>query len=126
IGLSIACSEFFHQLLPRVSYKIFVFALFLTSLFVANFGLNNIIEYAVPVLMLLYPLAIVLIILTLVSPLFGHKQSVYASAIFFAFCVCFFDAYSMLIKSLPTAALPLFVVVKTFYLSYLCLNVICC
>ncbi|MFC5466243.1 branched-chain amino acid transport system II carrier protein [Lederbergia graminis] len=119
IGLIIACSEFFHQLLPRVSYKIFVFALCLTSLFVANFGLNNIIEYAVPVLMLLYPLAIVLIILTLFSPLFGHKQSVYAIAIFFAFCVSFFDGYSTLIKSLPTAALPVLDAVKTFYLNYL-------
>lgn len=119
IGLIIACSEFFHQLLPRVSYKIFVLALCLTSLFVANFGLNNIIEYAVPVLMLLYPLAIVLIILTLFSPLFGHKQSVYAISILFAFCVSFFDGYSTLIKSLPSASLPVLDAVKTFYLNYL-------
>ncbi|KKK36391.1 branched-chain amino acid transporter II carrier protein [Mesobacillus campisalis] len=119
IGLITACSEFFHQLLPKVSYKWFVLILCFMSFCIANFGLNNIIQFAVPVLMLLYPLAIVLILLSLCSSLFGHKQSVYAAATFFTFCVSFFDGYSSLVGSLPGAALPLFEFIKLFYMDHL-------
>jgi branched-chain amino acid:cation transporter, LIVCS family len=122
IGLITACSEFFHHLLPKVSYKWFVLILCLMSFTIANFGLNNIIQYAVPVLMLLYPLAIVLILLTLCSSLFGHKQSVYATAMFFTFCVSFFDGYSALVDSLPAASLSLFESIKMFYMDYLPLS----
>lgn len=119
IGLIISCSEFFNQVFPKVSYKWFVFVLCLVSFVIANFGLNNIIQFAVPVLMLLYPLAIVLIILSLCSPLFGHKQSVYAISMIFTFCVSFFDGYNSLVESLPGASLSLFESIGSFYLNYL-------
>ncbi|MCP1145921.1 branched-chain amino acid transport system II carrier protein [Lysinibacillus endophyticus] len=119
IGLITSCSEFFNQVLPKVSYKWFVLILCLVSFFIANFGLTNIIQYAVPVLMLLYPLAIVLILLTLCSPLFGHKQSVYAATMFFTFCVSLLDGYSALVGSLPGAAFSLFEKIKVFYMDYL-------
>ncbi|MFJ8246778.1 branched-chain amino acid transport system II carrier protein [Peribacillus asahii] len=119
IGLITSCSEFFNQVFPKISYKWFVLLLCLMSFFIANFGLTNIIQYAVPVLMLLYPLAIVLILLTLCSSLFGHKQSVYAAAIFFTFCVSFFDGYNSLVDSLPGASLSLFESIKLFYMDHL-------
>ncbi|MEK9198282.1 branched-chain amino acid transport system II carrier protein [Lysinibacillus halotolerans] len=119
IGLITSCSEFFNQICPKVSYKLFVLILCLMSFLIANFGLNNIIQYAVPVLMLLYPLAIVLILLTLCSSLFGNKQSVYATAMFFTFCVSFFDGYTTLIDSLPSASIPLFDSIKSFYMDNL-------
>lgn len=119
IGLITSCSEFFNQVFPKISYKWFVFLLCLISFFIANFGLTNIIQYAVPVLMLLYPLAIVLILLTLCSSLFGHKQSVYAAAIFFTFCVSFFDGYNSLVDSLPGASLSLFESIQLFYMDHL-------
>lgn len=119
IGLITSCSEFFNEVFPKISYKWFVLLLCLLSFFIANFGLTNIIQYAVPVLMLLYPLAIVLILLTLCSPLFGHKQNVYAAAIFFTFCVSFFDGYTSLVDSLPGASLSLFESIKLFYTDYL-------
>jgi branched-chain amino acid:cation transporter, LIVCS family len=119
IGLITSCSEFFNRLVPKVSYKLFVLILCLMSFFIANFGLNNIIQYAVPVLMLLYPLAIVLILLALSSSLFGHKQSVYATTMFFTFCVSFFDGYSTLVKSLPGASISLFESIKLFYMDNL-------
>ena len=59
IGLITACSEFFHELLPKVSYKMFVFILTFISFLIANLGLSNIIKFTVPVLMFLYPLATV-------------------------------------------------------------------
>ena len=119
IGLITSCSEFFNQVFPKVSYKWFVLILCLVSFFIANFGLTNIIQYAVPVLMLLYPLAIVLILLTLCSPLFGHKQSVYAATMFFTFCVSFFDGYNALVGSLPGASISIFEQIKVFYMDYL-------
>lgn len=119
IGLITSCSEFFNQVFPKVSYKWFVLILCLVSFTIANFGLNNIIQFAIPVLMLLYPLAIVLILLTLFSHLYGNKRSVYASAMVFTFCVSFFDGYSTLVSSLPGASLSLFDSIKSFYSNYL-------
>ncbi|WP_423407821.1 branched-chain amino acid transport system II carrier protein [Heyndrickxia sp. MSNUG] len=119
IGLITACSEFFNNLFPKVSYKMFVLLLCIVSFTIANFGLNNIIQFAVPVLMFLYPLAIVLILLTLLSPLFGHKQSVYAASMLLTFFVSFFDGYSALAASLPNLTSSFFNSVKTFYMDYL-------
>lgn len=115
IGLITSCSEFFNQVFPKISYKWFVFILCLVSFTIANFGLNNIIQFAVPVLMLLYPLAIVLILLTLCSSFFGHKRSVYFSSILFTFCISFFDGYSTLVANLPDAKIGLFESIKDFY-----------
>ncbi|MEJ9281209.1 MULTISPECIES: branched-chain amino acid transport system II carrier protein [Ureibacillus] len=119
IGLITSCSEFFNQVYPKISYKWFVLILCLVSFTIANFGLNNIIQFAIPVLMLLYPLAIVLIILTLCSPLYGNKQSVYTSTMFFTFCVSLFDGYSTLVASLPSTTISLFESIKSFYSDYL-------
>ncbi|HWL23633.1 MAG TPA: branched-chain amino acid transport system II carrier protein [Ureibacillus sp.] len=119
IGLITSCSEFFNGVFPKISYKLFVLILCLVSFIIANFGLTNIIQFAVPVLMLLYPIAIVLILLTLCSSFFRHKQSVYATAIFFTFCVSFFDGYSSLVGSLPNTSLSLFESVRSFYMDNL-------
>lgn len=91
IGLMIACGEYFHTLFPKVSYSRFV--LFFTTLtfVVANFGLANIINYSIPVLMFLYPLAIVLMLLTFLSPLFNHARVVYISAIIVTFMISIID-----------------------------------
>ena len=82
---------------------------------IANFGLNNIIQFAVPVLMLLYPLAIVLIILALASPLFAGRSSVFASAMILTFGVSFFDGYSALVNSIPGASISALDSVVSFY-----------
>ncbi|MFC4323037.1 branched-chain amino acid transport system II carrier protein [Litchfieldia salsa] len=119
IGLITACSEFFHQVLPKVSYKWFVFLLSLTSFIIANFGLTNIIQFAIPVLMFLYPLAIVLILTALCSPLFSNKQSVFAGSMFFTFFVSIIDGYSALVGSLPQASVRVLEAVKMFYHDYL-------
>ncbi len=66
VGLTTACGEFFSALLP-VSYRtvVVVFALF--SLLVSNQGLTQLISVSVPVLVGLYPLAIVLVALSLLD-----------------------------------------------------------
>ncbi|CAH2717633.1 Branched-chain amino acid transport system 2 carrier protein [Neobacillus rhizosphaerae] len=119
IGLITSCSEFFHNVFPKVSYRWFLLILCVVSFIIANFGLNNIIQFAVPVLMFLYPLAIVLILLTLCSPLFSNKHSVYAASMLLSFFVSFFDGYSALVANLPNATVPLFDSIKAFYMDYL-------
>src|SRR5690625_4856117 len=64
IGLVTGCAEYFQTLLPKVSYKTLVVFFAVLTFVIANFGLTNIIKYAEPVLMFLYPLAIVLMLLT--------------------------------------------------------------
>ncbi|RST77455.1 branched-chain amino acid transport system II carrier protein [Siminovitchia acidinfaciens] len=91
IGLITACGEYFHTLFPKISYKAFVVFFSLLSFTIANFGLANIINYSIPVLMFLYPLAIVLMLLTFLSPLFKHSRLVYVAATAVTFCISIID-----------------------------------
>ncbi|HZG70720.1 MAG TPA: branched-chain amino acid transport system II carrier protein [Chondromyces sp.] len=81
IGLVSACSQFFHENWPKVSYKAFVGLLTLVSFLIANIGLDGIISISVPVLVMLYPFAIVLVGLTFLRPLFKGSRKVYVGAV---------------------------------------------
>lgn len=96
IGLITACGEYFHTLFPKISYKKFAIFFSTISFIIANFGLANIINYSIPVLMFLYPLAIVLMILTFLSPLFNHSRVVYVSATAVAFMISIIDGLKTL------------------------------
>ncbi|KSU59947.1 branched-chain amino acid transporter II carrier protein [[Bacillus] enclensis] len=91
IGLTVANAEYFHTLFPKISYQKLVVFFATITFVIANFGLANIISYSIPVLMFLYPLAIVLIILTFLSPLFSHATIVYSSTIAVTFLISIFD-----------------------------------
>ncbi len=66
VGLTTACGEFFSGLLP-MSYRAVVIVFTLFSLVVANQGLTQLISVSVPVLVGLYPLAILLVALSLLD-----------------------------------------------------------
>lgn len=119
IGLITACGEFFHEVFPKISYKAFVVILCAVSFAIANVGLSNIITFAVPVLMFLYPLAIILILLGLAAPLFKSKQSVFAAAMFFTFFVSIIDGYNALIESVPAFELGFLNTIAEFYKNFL-------
>lgn len=119
IGLITACGEFFHEVFPKISYKAFVVILCGVSFGIANVGLSNIITFAVPVLMFLYPLAIILILLGLAAPLFKNKQSVFATAMFFTFFVSIIDGYNALIQNVPAFEVGFFNAIASFYESFL-------
>lgn len=77
VGLVTSCGETFVQMFPRgPGYPVWAVGFCALSFVIANFGLNAIIAWAAPVLMFLYPLAIVLILLTLCGGLFGHSRRV--------------------------------------------------
>lgn len=76
VGLLTACGEFFSGLLP-VSYRTVVVAFGLFSLLVANQGLTQLISISIPVLVGLYPLAIVLVALSLLDSLWLSSRRVF-------------------------------------------------
>ncbi|WP_010302203.1 branched-chain amino acid transport system II carrier protein [Kurthia senegalensis] len=77
IGLLTAASEYFAKIIPALSYKkwVWIFAVFTT--FIANIGLAQLIQFSLPVLFFIYPPAIVLMLLTLVSKWFNDSRWVY-------------------------------------------------
>lgn len=76
VGLLTACGEFFSKLLP-VSYRVVVTVFGVFSLIVANQGLTQLISFSIPVLVGLYPLAIVLVALSLANRLWRSQSLVF-------------------------------------------------
>ncbi len=98
IGLITACSEMFSEMFPNtVNYKKYAIIFTLFSFVIANFGLNNIIQLSIPVLMFLYPLAITLIALALLNPFIHKERVVYRWTTALTIIAAFFD----LCKALP-------------------------
>lgn len=98
IGLIIACSEIFIQMYPNtLSYKAYAVVFTLISFLIANLGLQKIISLSIPVLMYLYPLAIVLIFLSLAYPIIGENKRIFSLTILFTAIFSIFD----LLKALP-------------------------
>ncbi|MBS4210069.1 branched-chain amino acid transport system II carrier protein [Bacillus sp. FJAT-50079] len=115
IGLITACGEYFHTLFPKVSYKAFVVFFSALSFTIANFGLSNIINYSIPVLMFLYPLAIVLMLLTFLSPLFNHSRIVYVAATFVAFLISIVDGIKTFCQLFEIEYFGWFAPIVSFY-----------
>ncbi|GGB06152.1 branched-chain amino acid transport system II carrier protein [Macrococcus hajekii] len=67
IGLIVAVSEYFNEIYPKISYKVYVIIFTLFSLLLANQGLNAVISKSVPVLMVLYPIGMTLVLLVILS-----------------------------------------------------------
>lgn len=64
IGLVTSCSETFVKMTNgKIPYKLWAITFTLFSFAISNVGLSAIIDYSIPMLMLIYPPAIVLIIL---------------------------------------------------------------
>lgn len=92
IGLITACSQMFSEMFPNsLAYNQYAMGFTLVSFGVANFGLETIIQLSLPVLMFLYPLAIVLIILSLLSPVIKKNKAVYQWTIGFTIMAALFD-----------------------------------
>ncbi len=91
IGLVSACAQFFVQLLPQYSYKTFVFIFAGFSALVANIGLTQLISFSVPVLLMVYPLAIVLMLMSFIDKWFDRQPIVYILALVATTFVSIFD-----------------------------------
>ncbi len=84
VGLVTSCSETFVEMFPKgPKYKTYAVGFSVFSFAVSNIGLSNIISFSAPVLYLLYPLAIVLVLLNLFGKFFKNRQCVFVTTILF-------------------------------------------
>ncbi len=104
IGLVTSCGEMFVKLIPgKLNYRGWAMVFTLFSFIVSNVGLTAIITYAIPVLMLLYPLTITLVILALFEKAFGKSKYVYMWVTIGALIPAVFDFFKTLgIESVNT------------------------
>lgn len=82
IGLVSSCGSFFNRLTNnRMSYNFICIATVLVSAFLANMGLARILKISVPLLISVYPIIIVLIVLSLLHDMFHGNKAVYTAAV---------------------------------------------
>lgn len=77
VGLISCCSKYFCTIVPSISYKKWAIFFAVISMIVSNAGLNKILEISVPVLNAIYPIAIVLILLSFVHRWIKNYNFVY-------------------------------------------------
>ncbi|SFE49423.1 branched-chain amino acid:cation transporter, LIVCS family [Lentibacillus persicus] len=100
VGLVVACGQFFHKL-TGLSYNLIIAFVTAASYLIANQGLNTIIQVSVPVLTFIYPIAIVLIILTFLNRFFGGARTVYLGAILLTALVALYDGLAAFGVEMP-------------------------
>lgn len=83
VGLITSSSQYFSTIIPKVKYITLVKVLTLSSMVLANMGLTKILAVSVPILNAIYPVAIVLILLSMVDKFFQESSIVYISTILF-------------------------------------------
>ena len=66
-GLIVAVSEFFRECFPQLGYKTYAMLFTLIGFGIANLGLGAIIQYSIPVLLVLYPITIAIVLLIIVN-----------------------------------------------------------
>ena len=92
VGLVIACCGAFKEMFPKgPGFRTWAILFCLVSFGIANFGLNTIVAYCVPVLMFIYPLAMTLILLSLFAKRFGDSRTVYVWTTGFTLFAALFD-----------------------------------
>lgn len=111
VGLLTANAQFFNKLFPKISYKTFLIVFTLLSVAITNVGLSTIINTSLPVLLIIYPLAMVLMVLSLADHFFKGGRIVYILALIPTFFVSVYDglkqmeikitSYENILKALP-------------------------
>ena len=98
VGLVTACAETFSKMTNgKISYRSWAILFTVFSFAVSNIGLSAIIEYSIPMLMLIYPPAIALILLAFLGKFFAHDRTVYIATMIGTWAAAIFDC----MKTLP-------------------------
>ena len=93
VGLLTANAQYFNKLFPRISYKTFLIVFTIFSTAITNVGLSTIISASLPVLLMIYPLAMVLMVLSLFDNFYKGGQIVYILALIPTFFVSLYDGF---------------------------------
>jgi len=111
IGLTTACADYAHGLLPKISYRIFTIIFSVIALLFANIGLGQLISISVPILIIVYPATIVLICLIFAHKLFGGKKLVYIGALYSTLLISTIEVLQQFIAPINA--------IHQFFMSYL-------
>lgn len=102
IGLITSISTTFTELFPRVcTYKRCAIFFTVVSLIIANAGLDAIIQVSVPVLLFLYPLTIVLMVLSVCGRMFNYRHSLFEWSMVFTMLTALISLIINLLTFVP-------------------------
>lgn len=91
IGLTTSFADYFHTILPKLSYKKIAAFVCIFSFLISNIGLSQLIQISLPVLIMIYPVTVVLMLLSFVKKRIAHRRMVYILAMLFTFIVAFIN-----------------------------------
>lgn len=90
IGLTTSFADYFQTILPkRWTYKKIAAAVCLFSFVISNIGLSQLISVSLPILIMIYPVTVVLMLLSFLKQRIGSRRMVYVMAMLFTFAVSF-------------------------------------
>lgn len=92
VGLITSCSQYFSTLTKKISYENWVRLLTVFSMIIANMGLTKILSISTPILNAIYPIAIMLIALSMFNSIFKDNKYIYGLTILFTGIVSIIDA----------------------------------
>lgn len=89
IGLTTSFAGYFHEIAPNISYKKIACIVCLFSFVISNVGLSQLITISLPILIMIYPVTVVLIVLSFFKKYIGQRKMVYILGMSFTFVVSF-------------------------------------
>lgn len=101
VGLVVATGQFFNKV-AKIPYRWVILIVTGGSYLIANQGLDTIIAYSVPALVFIYPITIILVLLTLSQNVFNWTTAIYRGAVLFTALVSLYDGLKEFGYSLPT------------------------
>ncbi|MGP1520191.1 MAG: branched-chain amino acid transport system II carrier protein [Treponema sp.] len=102
VGLTATAGKYFaNRFKDDISYRATVILICVISFFLANVGVDNIISIAGPILEVIYPVAIVLIVLNLLADFIPNKYF-YSGAVFGTLCISVFQGLVVAKKLINT------------------------
>lgn len=91
IGLSCSFADYIAKSYPNFSYKTVLAVICIFSFVIANVGLTQLITLVLPILVMMYPLVIVLVIVSLLDPWLKAHTEIMKMGMIFAFPFAFID-----------------------------------
>lgn len=89
IGLTTSFSDYFVSVYPNITYKKVACCVCLFSFVIANVGLTQLIGISLPILIMIYPVTVVLMVLSFFKRKIKTHRMVYVMGMCFAFVVAF-------------------------------------
>lgn len=68
VGVTSACADYFSHFFKRLNYPFWVVLFTMMTIIISNIGLTELLRITIPALLLIYPIAIMLVVLKLCSP----------------------------------------------------------